>query len=264
MRYIGSKSQIANRIWKELLAEVFDQYPDLDYFEPFVGGGNFAVRVMAHMSPSRKAFVCDSNPRTIRLLKSVQEGWEPPSQGVDRETWTRFRDLAKQGDKSPAIEWVGYSQSFCGTFFGAYGDENGGRQAYNWWKKHKVIVSRMNIFDPASYDSFRPHGCIVYCDPPYSGSYAYRRDFGTLFNWSEEETKRFWEVMREWSKDNLVFVSECIGPDDFEIVWEKEIPCRWKSKVSSTKRSVRLERVYSMYRSNPPTLPEQSSIEKLT
>lgn len=29
--------------------------------------------------------------------------------------------------------------------------------------------------------------------------------------------------MREWSKDNIVFISEENAPDDFEIVWQQEV-----------------------------------------
>ena len=33
---------------------------------------------------------------------------------------------------------------------------------------------------------------------------------------------RFWNWVCEISKDNYVFVSEQVAPDDFEIIWEME------------------------------------------
>lgn len=34
--------------------------------------------------------------------------------------------------------------------------------------------------------------------------------------------EHFWNWVRELSKDNFVYISEQVAPDDFEIIWEKE------------------------------------------
>lgn len=52
------------------------------------------------------------------------------------------------------------------------------------------------------------HGCLVYCDPPYANTTKYT---GT----PDFDTDKFWNVMREWSKDNDVYISEYEAPDDF-------------------------------------------------
>lgn len=64
------------------------------------------------------------------------------------------------------------------------------------------------------YREFRPSGCVVYCDPPYGGTSGYEtsKDF---------DTPEFWQTMREWSKDNVVLISELSAPEDFIVVWEK-------------------------------------------
>ena len=33
---------------------------------------------------------------------------------------------------------------------------------------------------------------------------------------------KFWNVMRVWSKDNLVFISEETAPSDFKCIWKKK------------------------------------------
>ena len=55
---------------------------------------------------------------------------------------------------------------------------------------------------------------VVYCDPPY----ANRQQYSNATNFDHDE---FWEVMRNWSKDNFVLVSELIAPNDFICIWEK-------------------------------------------
>ena len=52
-----------------------------------------------------------------------------------------------------------------------------------------------------------PPGALVYCDPPYTGTQGYGKD---QFNSDE-----FWDVMRNWSRDSIVFISEYAAPEDF-------------------------------------------------
>ena len=41
-------------------------------------------------------------------------------------------------------------------------------------------------------------------------------------HYDEFDNEKFWDVMRKWSKDNYVFISETSAPDDFTPVWEKK------------------------------------------
>jgi hypothetical protein len=43
---------------------------------------------------------------------------------------------------------------------------------------------------------------------------------------------QFWEQMREWSKTNMVVISEVTAPTDFVNVWEQE---RYRSAAMSKK-----------------------------
>ena len=55
---------------------------------------------------------------------------------------------------------------------------------------------------------------MIYCDPPYADTTGYS-------GVDAFDSSKFWDVMREWSKTNTVYVSEFNAPADFEAVWEK-------------------------------------------
>ncbi len=59
-----------------------------------------------------------------------------------------------------------------------------------------------------------PQNSIVYCDPPYQNTTKYTYKFNH---------EVFWNWVRKISQDHEVFVSEYAAPDDFEMIWQKEI-----------------------------------------
>jgi DNA adenine methylase len=85
-----------------------------------------------------------------------------------------------------------------------------------------------------SYDELDiPDGSLIYCDPPYEGTTGYTNPF--------DHTK-FWEWVRVKSEINDVFVSEYSAPDDFEVLWEREI----SSFVRRNDNSTRHERLFRL------------------
>ena len=70
-------------------------------------------------------------------------------------------------------------------------------------------------FEQADYKDLNFKNKVIYCDPPYvmSSCKYYKEDF---------DIDEFWDWVREQSKWNKVFVSECDVPDDMTIVWQKE------------------------------------------
>ncbi len=59
---------------------------------------------------------------------------------------------------------------------------------------------------------------VIYLDPPYQNTkyYGYEKQ-------GKMDYIKFWNWTRDISKNNYVFISEQIAPDDFEIIWEKEV-----------------------------------------
>ena len=56
---------------------------------------------------------------------------------------------------------------------------------------------------------------VIYVDPVYKNTK--KMDYSKI-NYTE-----FWNKMREWSKDNIVFISELEAPDDFKCIWQQEV-----------------------------------------
>lgn len=74
---------------------------------------------------------------------------------------------------------------------------------------------------------------LIYCDPPYANTKQFSNSKG--FNHDE-----FWQTMREWSKNNIVYISELQAPDDFECVWEQEV----SRSIKATDKSRAVEKLF--------------------
>ena len=79
------------------------------------------------------------------------------------------------------------------------------------------------------YDS----GMLIYCDPPYQGTKQYAN--AMTFDYNE-----FWQTMRDWSKNNIVLISEQNAPDDFECIWEQEV----SRSIKATDKSKSTEKLF--------------------
>jgi DNA adenine methylase len=123
-------------------------------------------------------------------------------------------DLKRNRDmKSTHRTFVGMICCYGGRFF------NGFRGVGDFTMKRRGLLKTAALlkdvdFKCACYSELHPHGAVVYCDPPYR---ACRGSFAAF------DHDKFWGVMREWSKDNKVFISETVAPDDFTCIWQKQI-----------------------------------------
>lgn len=248
MKYMGSKSRIASEILEVILANRDDnQY----YIEPFVGGCGSIDKVKG------KRIGVDINPYLIAMWKGLQFNVSRPYI-IDRDYYASQRNHYNRLKKVPleklysvvngckAIEtanvsvhleaigedisfhelfligWVGYMASFNGRFFdGGYSGKTKTRdyvdeQIRNTLKQVELIKGIE--FKSGNYmDIEYPESAIIYCDPPYQNTKQY--SYSSKFDYD-----KFWEWVRDMSKRGYkVFVSEYSAPDDFEVVWEKEV-----------------------------------------
>lgn len=222
MRYIGSKASIASQILSFIHGYIFTNNIET-YIEPFVGGANIIDKVQA---TNKLAY--DNNKYLIALWNYIKSGGEIPST-ITREQYADCRVHFKAKDnKYP--DWyigaVGFLSGLNGRFF----DNNYQGQAlcdeklldYYTQSRDDMLGQLKYIrdvqFECKDYREIEPHGALVYCDPPYSKKQGI--DAKTkLFDY-----KTFWEVMRKWSNDNIVLISEEKAPEDFDVIWEQEIP----------------------------------------
>lgn len=207
MRYMGGKSRIA----KHIVAELRKYYVDgMTYVEPFVGGAN----VIAKVDFAEKRIAGDIDPQLIRMWEAVANGWVPPETLSEDE----YRRLKLEQPDDPITGFAKYGCSFGGKAWGGYPrDKTGKRDLCNEQSRH-IVLQRGGLVSVAWYCGLYTaapvtENCLIYCDPPYAGTTDYKTNF---------DHDAFWNVIREWSKNNTVLVSEYNAPDDFEVVWQLE------------------------------------------
>lgn len=119
---------------------------------------------------------------------------------------------------------VGFLASYNGRFFdggysGTVKTKTGLVRDYYNEARNNLLQQSAHLqgvsFGCSDYRELEFENCVIYCDPPYSGTKQYNN---TRFNSNE-----FWELMRRWSENNTVLISEQTAPEDFECIWEKRV-----------------------------------------
>jgi DNA adenine methylase len=202
MRYFGGKKRIAKYIIEYL-------HPYIEktkyYFEPFVGSGAILEGIKG------KKFASDKNEYLIEMYLALQKGWLPP-QNVSEEEYYYIKE--NQDENKALSGFVGFGCSHSGKWWGGYCRDGTNRNyalnAYNSIIKQKDKILDVN-FKAIDYFECHPKHALVYCDPPYAGTAGYA-GMGTF------DTNKFWDIMRLWSQNNIVFISEYQSPKDFKCV----------------------------------------------
>ena len=202
---MGSKNRIAKHILPIMLAE---RKPSQWWVEPFVGGANMIDKVEG------KRIGNDNHIYLIALHKALQSGWIPPTE-IDKEMYYEIKsNQEKYSDE--LIGFVGFLCSFGGKWWGGYASN---KKGYNYADIGSRVstkqAKRFNgiVFKCGSYlEMDIPPNSLIYCDPPYEGTTAYKGGF---------DHEVFWQWCREKATEgHIVFVSEYNAPVDFECVKE--------------------------------------------
>ena len=213
MKYYESKSKIANSILSFIHSYIMLNNIDT-YIEPFVGGCNIIDKVVC-----TNKFAYDKNKYLIELLRYLQNGGELPDE-ITREQYMDCKAHYNANDKYYPDWLLGAVGFLAGTGNKLYdGTYINSRSDYKDEKEALIeqIRSLTDVeFNCEDYKNLHPKNCLIYSDPPCSGSKGYE-SVSKEFNYKE-----FWDIMREWSKDNIVLISEKCAPDDFDIIWEQE------------------------------------------
>ena len=199
MQYLGGKSKTRKQI-SGFLESV--RSPGQTYFEPFVGG----AWVLQEMSGKRIAG--DGNDALIAMYKALQDGWVPP-EDISLDEWKTLR-LGKTPEKNPLQAFCRFGCGFGGDWNGGYAKPDGASYAL---RSRNSLLRQLPLIKDVEflygmYTDHSPKDMLIYCDPPYAGTTAY----GAMGCFDHS---RFWNVMREWSRDNTVVVSEYDAPSDF-------------------------------------------------
>ena len=228
MQYFGGKTKVSDQIVNYLESV---RKENQVYIEPFVGGGI----ICSKMSGERKAY--DYNEYIIELYKAVQSGYELPN-SVSEEQYKYIREH-KDEDKA-LTGFVGFGCSFAGKWFGGYARDK--RKKCDFANTAKIgLLKKMSTMMDVDFeysDSKELHfnDCLIYCDPPYFDT---TQAYGTgSFN-SEE----FWNIVRLWSKNNDVYISEYVAPDDFKCVLE--MPTKIDIRNKKNQMENRIEKLFT-------------------
>lgn len=231
MKYLGGKVKLAKDIANVLNAYRKDGQA---YVEPFVGG----AAVIAQMTGERYGY--DIFKPIIEMFKEIQNGWQPP-QDVTYEEYQRVR--FSEGEEALKA-FVGFSCSFAGKYFGGYARTSKdktvaekysyAKSGFNVLMKQKPLIQDVK-FECKSYLDLELNDCLIYCDPPYANTTKYNgtKDF---------DSEVFWNWVREKSKTNTVIVSEYNAPEDFEVIWEKELKIGMRD--SEMNHHVKVEKLF--------------------
>jgi len=203
MQYMGSK----NRIAKHLLSVINEcRVPEMTWVEPFVGGANMIDKV------GGKRIGNDSHKHLIALHKALQNGWLPPTE-VSKETYYKVKNNQKKYSDE-MIGFVGFLCSFGGKWWGGYAANKKGDNYAE--RGSRVITKQASSLKEVEFicgnylDLQIPDNSLIYCDPPYEGTAAYKNKFNHVV---------FWQWCRERVKEgHTVFISEYNAPDDFKCV----------------------------------------------
>ena len=172
------------------------------------------------------------------MYRELQNGWIPPTELSKEE----YDYIHKNMEEKPYLTgFVGFGCSFSGKWFGGYAKNKRGdnycKATYNSLLKQIQLFKNSN-FECRDYKELKPCNAIIYCDPPYQGTTQYSKQIVGEFN-----TYEFWNTIREWSKDNKVFISEYQAPEDFKCIWKQETHLEIRNKEN--KRERRVEKLFT-------------------
>lgn len=232
MVYMGSKAGIS-KILVPFLQKIIDDYNIHIYYEPFVGGANIIDKIKCDTKIG-----IDKSESLIALLTVARDNFEKIPTSCSREEFEKAKNIYLKKTDDTLPDYIIGAYQFLGSY-GAKGFKGGyapndknGRCYYNE-RLNNLKKQSDNLKDchflAGDYDKYSyPSNCLIVCDPPYEGTQTYSYAHEVKFNY-----EKYWNWVREQSKDKFVVCCEEHFPDDFLII--KEIPKRRTIKKDNSK-----------------------------
>lgn len=238
MNYVGSKRRIKKYILP-ILQEAIDSSSATVYIEPFGGGANVIDDIKCE-----NRYYYDVHPQLTALLEHVAktQGEDFPST-ITEENYQMVRQH-KEDFEDWYVGLVGFCPTFGSKYFGGYGRSKKGPvrdKSQETMRNLKAQAPKLRDvhFTCADFRDIEiPDGAVVYCDPPYRLTTNYRST--KAFPYEE-----YYDWCRNVSKRAKIFMSEAEMPEDFKMIWEKEL--RQQLDIADGARSkFRPERLYTI------------------
>lgn len=243
MNYMGSK----RRIVKDILPIMLDDMNNCSAFvDAFCGG----CHVIENVPSSYRRIANDLNNYLITMWSMfVNTNLEFPFI-ISRESYNFYRNIFKKRgfncknttSDDAMIGWVGYMASFNGRFFdGGYSGHDVKGRNYVSEQIRNILSQKDKLksveWNTGDYSDLEiPPKSLIYCDIPYKNTkqYLVSKDF---------DYKRFYEWCRKKKKEgHTVYVSEYDMPDDFQIVYRKNI----KVSLSTKSAKISTEKLFKL------------------
>lgn len=221
---MGSKSRIAKDI-VPIIQDKIDKHKIMTYIEPFCGGCNIIDKIECD-----KKIASDNNPYLIELFKNRELLSELPDV-VTKDLYNDCRKAYYAADFTDYPQWyigaIGFFASYSGRFYDGGFNGQGfldGRSKRNYYDeaKRNFIKQTSDLlgidFLCGDYKKLYTgyENCLFYCDIPYNGT----KQYNTSLNFDYD---RFWSWASLMSEKNIVLVSEYQAPDEWEVIWQKEL-----------------------------------------
>ena len=239
MKYLGGKQRLGKHL-SPFLQQIWEnnrKSHELNgYLEPFCG----SLGVFKHMTnlPGARTYTAnDYHPDLIALWKAVQVNEFKYPTSISESQYNAAKDIPSP---SAYKAFVGFGLSFGGRYFGAYSQKYLGDKKEDFCKemKHSLertypLISKKSVnFTNKMYQSLKPRKKFIYCDPPYAETnFPIKYRTGTK-KYDVFDNNEFWDIVRRWSRDNIVVVSETTAPKDFVEIWSMD---RYRSAAQSGK-----------------------------
>jgi DNA adenine methylase len=241
---MGSKARLAKDL-SPIINRLICELSIATYIEPFVGGAN----MIEHIDCETKV-ASDNNRYLIAMWKALQNGWVPPSE-LSRDLYNEIK-RSKDEFSDEIVAIAGFCSTYNAKWFGGYAGivktKVGTQRNYYDESIRNILKQTEKLKDVeflnADYVEFSRHNnSLIYCDPPYENTTQY----GTSKDFHHE---RFWEWVRGMSKNNFVLVSEYNAPDDFVVVYEKQLTTTLdkSSRKKDTEKLFIHESLYKRYK----------------
>lgn len=205
MKYYGDKISISADIVSIINSYIISKNIEV-YVEPFVGGANIIDKVICN-----KKIGNDIDKYIISLLQHMQNDGELPNE-LDAVTYNDCLAHYKNKD-SKYNDWYLAAVGILGSNNNKLFNKGKFSKSYNDNKDYLIEQSKYLkdiTFTCSDYRKLDIENSLIYIDAPRKSNSK------TKFKIDE-----LWEKAREWSKNNIVLVSEITTPDDFVEVWRE-------------------------------------------
>jgi site-specific DNA-adenine methylase len=214
-QYHGGKQRLGANIARRMLSYISAEHPDFEiqaatYCEPFCG----MLGVLEHVAPCvAHCLAGDTHASLIKMWQSVQDGWLPEPRWISKE---EFMKLKYDKEISATKAFYGHQQSYGGVYFASYCNETQKNvfAGIKRLERIKKVIDNTTFFhgDYTQFTDLKRN--IIYCDPPYNGTYSLYFDENRCCK--KFDSDAFWSWAHEMSKSNMVFISEYTVPDSFK------------------------------------------------